>query len=182
MVSDTKHPSHETRGSDSSSFDTVCAKCGATDIAGGGWGDLAKPCGGAQVVSEATYGKSQRTLKEQRYHFMCEHDSGGVDVCDALKAAEQRYEKEEAIFEHRIEDLEAALSELVAVVRGESPSLLDEDSGGDAELDYKINQALANKDKEVELSEPPFCAWCGGTCECDPEYSDQEVEQDDSKD
>ena len=149
MVSDTKHPSHETRGSDSSSFDTVCAKCGATDIAGGGWGDLAKPCGGAQVVSEATYGKSQRTLKEQRYHFMCEHDSGGVDVCDALKAAEQRYEKEEAIFEHRIEELEAGYSDCIEDMIGWA-DYVDEchKKKHNYEQDIKQHQALANKDKE----------------------------------
>ena len=41
---ETKHPSHETRASDASSFDEICIHCGARDIAGGGWGDLAKPC------------------------------------------------------------------------------------------------------------------------------------------
>jgi len=40
----TKHPSHETRSSDASTFDEVCIKCGAKDIAGGGWGKLAEPC------------------------------------------------------------------------------------------------------------------------------------------
>lgn len=39
-----KHPSHEARFSDASSFDEICEKCGATDIAGGGWGKLAEPC------------------------------------------------------------------------------------------------------------------------------------------
>lgn len=38
------HPSHKTRIADSSSYDEVCVKCGATDIAGGGWGDLRFPC------------------------------------------------------------------------------------------------------------------------------------------
>jgi hypothetical protein len=38
---------------------------------------------------------------------------------------------------------------------------------------------MGNPIKEEEnamneaLSEPPFCAWCGGTCQCD-EYSDRE--------
>src|SRR3546814_9510469 len=40
----TKHESHVTRSSDASTFDEVCARCGATDIAGGGWGKLADPC------------------------------------------------------------------------------------------------------------------------------------------
>ncbi|CAN7687081.1 hypothetical protein LJR098_002293 [Rhizobium sp. LjRoot98] len=38
------HPSHATRASDASTFDEVCTTCGATDIAGGGWGKLADPC------------------------------------------------------------------------------------------------------------------------------------------
>lgn len=39
-----KHPSHQTRYSDSSLYDEVCVNCGATDVAGNGWGALAKPC------------------------------------------------------------------------------------------------------------------------------------------
>lgn len=39
-----KHPSHTTRSSDSSLYDEKCINCGATDVAGGGWGKLAKPC------------------------------------------------------------------------------------------------------------------------------------------
>lgn len=39
------HPSHTTRISmDASSYDEICTKCGAPDIAGGGWGRLAQPC------------------------------------------------------------------------------------------------------------------------------------------
>ena len=42
-----KHSSHKTRFSfDASSYDEVCELCGATDIAGGGWGKLAEPCSG----------------------------------------------------------------------------------------------------------------------------------------
>lgn len=41
---DALHPSHKTRQSDASSYDEVCTACGATDIAGGGWGKLAEPC------------------------------------------------------------------------------------------------------------------------------------------
>ena|SRR6218665_935943 len=42
---DRRHPSHETRVSiDASSYDEICVHCGATDIAAGGWGELAKPC------------------------------------------------------------------------------------------------------------------------------------------
>lgn len=39
-----KHPSHETRFSDSSFYDEVCIKCGAHDETPGGWGELALPC------------------------------------------------------------------------------------------------------------------------------------------
>jgi len=40
-----RHPSHVTRISiDASTYDEICINCGATDIAGGGWGVLAKPC------------------------------------------------------------------------------------------------------------------------------------------
>lgn len=35
------------------------------------------------------------------------------------------------------------LKDLVAVVRGECPGLLDEDSGGDARLDAQIDQVIA---------------------------------------
>lgn len=38
------HPSHETRSSDASRFDTVCDKCGRTDEVPGGAGQLALPC------------------------------------------------------------------------------------------------------------------------------------------
>lgn len=40
-------------------------------------------------------------------------------------------------------DLLDALKELVAVVRGECPSLLEEDSGGSALLDMAIEDAIA---------------------------------------
>lgn len=38
------HESHTTRSSDSTLYDAKCTKCGATDVAGGGWGKLAEPC------------------------------------------------------------------------------------------------------------------------------------------
>jgi hypothetical protein len=44
-VKKTRHPSHKTRFSfDASTYDEMCELCGATDIAGGGWGKLAEPC------------------------------------------------------------------------------------------------------------------------------------------
>ena len=45
VVLNAKHDSHVTRFSwDSSWYDEKCINCGATDIAGGGWGKLALPC------------------------------------------------------------------------------------------------------------------------------------------
>lgn len=42
---DKLHPSHKTRPAyEASSYDEVCEVCGATDVAGGGWGLLALPC------------------------------------------------------------------------------------------------------------------------------------------
>lgn len=46
-------------------------------------------------------------------------------------------------YESRIEGLESALSDLYATVKGECPSLLNEDSGGDARLDLACQEALA---------------------------------------
>lgn len=46
--------------------------------------------------------------------------------------------------EATIASLRAVLSELVALVRGECPSLLNEDSGGDARLSMTIDAALAS--------------------------------------
>lgn len=43
-----------------------------------------------------------------------------------------------------IERLEAALTDLTAFVRGECPGLLDEDSGGDAELALRIDALLSH--------------------------------------
>lgn len=44
IQSNGKHDSHATRSSDSSLYDEVCINCGATDIAGAGWGKLSQPC------------------------------------------------------------------------------------------------------------------------------------------
>lgn len=38
------HKTHPIRFSDSSWYDYKCTRCGATDIAGDGWGKLAEPC------------------------------------------------------------------------------------------------------------------------------------------
>lgn len=62
-----------------------------------------------------------------------------TDLRAKLAAAEAALEKAE----REVARLREALSELVAMVRGECPSLLNEDSGGDATLALKIDAALA---------------------------------------
>ena len=108
--------------------------------------------------------------------FLPEHKAA------AKTAAIQALNYKQGTLEHHIEELEAGLK-FYADGNHWREGLACMGSA-DIIKDYGrvAREALANKDKEVELSEPPFCAWCGGTCECDPEYSDQEVEQDDSKD
>ncbi len=51
-------------------------------------------------------------------------------------------------------DLLAALEELHALVWGECPSLLNEDSGGDARLDMAIRDALAKARATTPASSP----------------------------
>lgn len=51
-----KYQSHETRLSDASSFDEACVKCGATDIAGIGWGKLSEPSPGTSSAATTTEG------------------------------------------------------------------------------------------------------------------------------
>jgi len=58
-----KHPSHVTRFSDASSYDEVCTLCGTTDISGGGWGKLARPC---RISDEAATAISQLSAENKR--------------------------------------------------------------------------------------------------------------------
>ena len=55
--------------------------------------------------------------------------------------------------------LREALKELRAIVKGECPSLLDEDSGGDANLDIKIDEALT-------APSVPYPDWCRHKDQC----------------
>jgi len=50
-----------------------------------------------------------------------------------------------------VKKLRDALTELYALVRGECPSLLNEDSGGDAQLDLRI-QALVSDTSQDRTS------------------------------
>jgi hypothetical protein len=93
-----------------------------------------------QMRSFASFCKRQRKLPTDAatveraadllasYHTLAQA-AGYSDVAEALKA---------------IPVIREALSDLAAVVRGECPSLLNEDSGGDAGLDMRIDEALAN--------------------------------------
>jgi len=53
------------------------------------------------------------------------------------------YEEEDAHILAASRDMYEALKELYAVVKGECPSLLDEDSGGDSRLALEIESVLA---------------------------------------
>lgn len=63
------HPSHVTRISmDASSYDEVCVNCGATDIAGAGWGRLGQPCRspGTPYADIAAYDAAQAEKREPK--------------------------------------------------------------------------------------------------------------------
>ena len=64
-------------------------------------------------------------------------------LCDVERAVDREMAERE-----RREAAEALLLELVAVVRGECPSLLDEDSGGDARTSLDIDAHFARYKKE----------------------------------
>ena len=61
------------------------------------------------------------------------HVTADRNLAEAMKAEAKR------------DALAALLRELVALVRGECPSLLNEDSGGDAKLSCDIDEALKEK-------------------------------------
>lgn len=52
------------------------------------------------------------------------------------------HEAEIAKLRNALDVAEKALEELYALVKGECPSLLSEDSGGDAQLDFDVQKAL----------------------------------------
>lgn len=63
------HPSHVTRVSlDASSYDEICINCGATDIPGGGWGELGRPCpkpvGSGGITIEEWNIREQQRIKQ----------------------------------------------------------------------------------------------------------------------
>lgn len=60
-----------------------------------------------------------------------------------LENALVRQERLKDTAEARCATLTAALEELYATVKGECPSLLNEDSGGSAQLDAQVSAALA---------------------------------------
>lgn len=72
----------------------------------------------------------------------------GAYVQRAIDAANAEKDAQIARLRERVKVLEVALGELFAVVQGECPSLLNEDSGGDAELCITIEEALNQKGGE----------------------------------
>jgi hypothetical protein len=89
----TKHSSHDTRFSDASSYDYVCVNCGAHDISGAGWGDLALPCPNTNTTlkpEKPATGISQTIDNPdfKCYHVTCEctTESHAVDTYVTVEA------------------------------------------------------------------------------------------------
>ena len=85
------HPTHVTRFSDASSYDEVCTNCGATDIAGGGWGKLGEPCPSPQpneLPTREEVRNALETLARANGADLDEWTCGHVpdDLDDALRA------------------------------------------------------------------------------------------------
>ena len=79
------------------------------------------------------------------------YDTASIPVGALCREAAARIAELEAALaaeRERREAAEALLLELVAVVRGECPSLLDEDSGGDARTSLDIDAHFARYKKE----------------------------------
>lgn len=71
-----------------------------------------------------------------------EEDMGSTLDLDDVAAYSETARQELANLRAERDALRAALTELAAMVRGECPSLLDEDSGGNAQLAMEIDAAL----------------------------------------
>jgi hypothetical protein len=80
------------------------------------------------------------TLDEVHAFLLGTGPINGVWFGDQDRPTDPGEDKVEAVA--LIGRLSDCLRELVAVVRGECPSLLNEDSGGDAKLDIEIDEAL----------------------------------------
>ena len=94
--------------------------------------------------------RNRRAL--DKWHADCERNPpNGTSADEAAAAAARRAGRDALVNERaasaalraRLDAAEALLRELVAVVRGESPSLLNEDSGGDANLSLNIDAHFA---------------------------------------
>lgn len=94
--------------------------------------------------------KQIETVAEQLYRMIDGHESFRFDTDDEDERNRYRsYAKwvldREKKLQQENERLREALKELHAMVKGECPSLLDEDSGGNARLDMQIEQAIERK-------------------------------------
>ncbi len=72
-----------------------------------------------------------------------------ADTCKVLRDQRELAIAAKEQAERRGEVLAALLTELHAMVWGECPSLLNEDSGGSARLDMEINAALSGAKSDV---------------------------------
>ena len=58
------------------------------------------------------------------------------------------FEEREDKVQAQVEELAQLLDELRLLVWGECPSLLNEDSGGDSDLDFRILRALSTDEED----------------------------------
>jgi len=101
-----------------------------TDGRAWGWLDT-KPPGGSQYAPPGLQITWERGSKS-------EANAAYIAACNPVNVAALLAERDA---------LRIALDELAAVVRGECPSLLDEDSGGSARLSMAIDAALAAQER-----------------------------------
>jgi len=102
---------------------------------------LLRDAGGARPTSDVDalierlqgFNPPDRTIASQRDYSQAIHDAAAALV---------QLREENARLRAGEEKLRYLLIELVAQVRGECPSLLDEDSGGDARLSMVIDDAI----------------------------------------
>ena len=100
----------------------------------------------AKLVDQAQYLSTTLAVQiaadgETIDRLTAERDAAEFRETMAANKAVEYLERAEAA-EARVKVLAEALGELVAIVRGECPSLLNEDSGGNGELSHCIDTAL----------------------------------------
>lgn len=94
-----------------------------------------------------------------------DYDALAAELADTIKR-ESDVRSRAFRAENRVQQLEAALSDLHAMVWGECPSLLNEDSGGSGDLDITIRDLLTPSETAAEQTmfkplKDGLCIHCG---------------------